>query len=48
MPIEGVTTLLAYNPGYWDEDGKYVANKNPNATTYTYTCSNGHTWSETN
>lgn len=48
MPMSGVSTLLAYSPGYWDEQGNYVATKNPNTTTYTYTCSNGHTFSESN
>lgn len=48
QPMYGTTTLLAYNPGYWNEEGEYVANKNPNTTTYTYNCSNGHSWSESN
>lgn len=43
-PMYGTTTLLAYSPGYYDEDGIYHPNKNPNRTTYTYTCSNGHTF----
>ena len=34
-------TCLAWQP-YYDEDGKYH-NKNPNTTTTTYRCSNGHT-----
>lgn len=48
VPMCGTTTLLAYIPAYWDEDGNYIQNKNPNTTTYTYTCSNGHTFSESN
>lgn len=43
-PQLGVTTLMGISPGYWDEDGKYHEPYNPNTTTYTYTCSNGHTW----
>ena len=46
-PMGGMTTCMAYTPGYWDESGKYVENKDPNITTYTYECSNGHSWSET-
>lgn len=44
MPMYGTTTLLAYEPGYWDEEGNYHSNKDPNITTYNYTCSNGHSW----
>ena len=30
---------------YWDEDGKLVVD-DPNTTTTSYRCSNGHEWSE--
>lgn len=46
-PMGGSTTLMAFSPGYYDEQGKYHATKNPNKTTYDYRCSNGHSWSET-
>ena len=39
------TTLIAAFP-YYDEDGKYQCN-NPNKTTTSYNCSNGHVWTET-
>ena len=45
MPMGGVTTLMAVQPGYWDEDGKYIPPDNPNHTTYYLECSNGHSWS---
>lgn len=45
MPMYGTTTLMAFTPGYWDEDGKYIENENPNKTTFIYQCSNGHSWS---
>ena len=48
MPSSGTTTLMDWNPGYWNEKGEYVHNDNPNKTTYDYICSNGHTWSESN
>ena len=44
QPLYGTTTLMGSSPGYWDEDGKYHESINPNYTTYTYTCSNGHTF----
>lgn len=47
-PMSGMTTLLAYNPGYWDEDGNYHINKDPNTTTYVYSCNHGHSWIESN
>lgn len=46
-PLYGTTTLMGISPGYWDEDGKYHEPYNPNITTYTYNCSNGHEWSST-
>lgn len=48
QPIGGVTTLMAWTQGYWNEDGNYIAHTDPNRTTYSYNCSNGHNWSETN
>lgn len=47
-PMYGTTTLIAHSPGYHDEEGIYHSNINPNTTTYEYTCSNGHSWSESN
>ena len=47
-PMYGTTTLMAYTPGYYDENGEYHSNKNPNITTYEYTCSNGHRFIKTN
>jgi hypothetical protein len=47
MPMYGTTTLMAYSPGYYDEDGNYQPSVNPNTTTYQYSCSNGHSWVDT-
>lgn len=38
------STLLGWSPGYYDEDGNYVENPDPNRHTTTYLCSNGHQW----
>ncbi len=38
------TTLIAAHP-YYDEDGNYHAN-NPNISSASYSCSNGHRWTE--
>lgn len=46
-PSGGFTTLMYSPPGYWDEGGKYHQSPNLNTTTYSYTCSNGHSWSVT-
>ena len=43
----GVTTCAGITPGYWDEEGKYHKPVDPNTTTYEYSCSNGHRWTET-
>lgn len=40
------TTLLAFTP-YYDEEGNYHHN-DPNVITTSYTCSNGHSWWESN
>ena len=40
------TTLMYADPGYYDEDGNWVDIPNPNTTFQEYTCSNGHTWTE--
>lgn len=37
-----VSTLLGFTP-FYDEKGDYHIH-NPNRTTVTYTCSNGHKW----
>ena len=47
QPQYGITTLMGISSGYWDEDGKYHEPYNPNRTTYTYICSNGHSWTQT-
>ena len=46
-PSCGMTTLMGISPGYWDEEGEYHPSHNPNTTTFTYRCSNGHSWTET-
>jgi hypothetical protein len=46
-PMFGTTTLACGMSAYWDEDGAYHPYKDPNHTTYQYSCSNGHQWSET-
>lgn len=38
----GITTLMGYS-AYWDQDGDYHCH-NPNITTTSYHCSNGHHW----
>lgn len=38
------TTCMAFSPGHFDEDGKWVAHRDPNITTTGYTCSRGHRW----
>lgn len=35
-------TLMGYSPGYYDEDGAWVKNRDPNTTTQGYRCSSGH------
>jgi hypothetical protein len=45
--IGGCTsTLLNCGSGYYDEDGDYHPPDPCNTTTCEYTCSNGHTWME--
>jgi len=39
---QATRTLMGYT-SYYDEDGKFH-NNNPNKTTTSYTCSNGHAW----
>lgn len=36
------TTLLGSSPGYFDEDGKWMNNPDPNWKTTGYRCSNDH------
>ena len=44
-PGVSVSTLMYVSPGYYDEDGKWVANNdNPNYTETSYTCSRGHSF----
>lgn len=45
-PLGGFTTLMGISPGYWNEEGEYIPPYNPNYTTYTYNCSNGHSWNK--
>jgi hypothetical protein len=45
-PMGGTTTLMSIQSGYWDGEGKYFPPYNPNRTTYSYRCSNGHQWEE--
>ncbi len=45
-PTFGTTTLMGISPAYWDEDGKYHEQLNPNHTTFEFICSNGHKWTE--
>lgn len=42
---QGATTTLMNVVSYYDEDGKHIYN-NPNKTTISYSCSNGHKWHE--
>lgn len=43
---EGVSSsTLMYFPRYYDEDGKLHSHDN-NTHTTSYSCSNGHSWSE--
>lgn len=41
---ECTTTLMGFSP-YWDEDGNEHVH-NPNRTTQSYSCSNGHRYIE--
>ena len=41
-PLYRTSTLMGITPAYWDEEGIYHLSVNPNTTTYTYYCSNGH------
>jgi hypothetical protein len=45
-PQYGITTLMGIAPGYYDETGNYVPPYNPNRTTYEWSCSQGHRWTE--
>lgn len=46
QPLYGITTLVCPSPAYWDEEGVFHEAHNPNTTTFTYRCSNGHSWSK--
>jgi hypothetical protein len=35
-------TTEAYNPGYYNEDGRYILPRSTNIIATTYNCSNGH------
>jgi hypothetical protein len=40
----GATTCMYFAP-YWDEEGRQH-DHDGNITTYSYSCSNGHVWTE--
>lgn len=40
----GTSTLMGWQP-YYDEDGYYHSH-DPNRTKWSYSCTNGHKWSE--
>ena len=40
-------TSMGISPAHWDEDGVWHPPYDPNECTYTYRCSNGHSWKET-
>lgn len=42
----GTVSTLMYSPPFYDEDGEYHAHDN-NSHTTSYSCSNGHQWTET-
>lgn len=43
----GAYSTLAYcGNGFYDEDGNFHPPRDCNQTTFSYSCSNGHTWSE--
>jgi hypothetical protein len=46
-PGGSTSTCAYYSPGWYDEDGKWVNNPCHNAVTTSYSCSNGHGWTET-
>lgn len=46
VPLYGATTSMCLIPAHWDEDGNYHEVVDPNTTTLTYRCSNGHSWKE--
>ena len=43
-PGVSTSTLLAWTPYHYDENGEVVWSENPNTITTQYRCSNGHTW----
>lgn len=40
----GHVTQVWAEPFYWNEDGEFIRNPDPNATTSEYYCSEGHKW----
>lgn len=40
------TTTSMYSPPYYDEEGVYHSH-DPNTLVTSYSCSNGHTWTDT-
>lgn len=41
------STLLAYSPGHYDENGQWVRHPDPNYHHHSYECSNGHRYTVT-
>jgi hypothetical protein len=39
-------TLLSWTPGFYNEEGLFIKNKNPNVYYQEYICSHGHVFEE--
>ena len=44
QPGVSTATCMAYDPFYYDEEGKLVYNKDPNIYATEWRCSNGHSF----
>lgn len=42
MPGYSTSTAIGWQMGYYDEEGNYIENTDPNITTSHFSCSNGH------
>lgn len=40
------STLMSWDPGYFDEEGRWHTIPDPNSSFQEYICSNGHRWEE--
>lgn len=40
------STLMGWSTGYYNDDGNWVDNEDPNIYFQEYKCSNGHIWEE--